>query len=229
MIKLLDHLYQIKLGYVNAFLIVEESGLTLIDTGLKSGHKGILKGLKAIGFQPTDIKNIIITHSHMDHVGSLNRMKALTNAKIITHPATNEMIKTGDTGLSNGTIKNRIANRLVKFVLIFNKFKIKPVEADKLIYDGDELPIAGGLQVIHAPGHTPGHIVLMMKKDKMLIAADMCRNEKGIADLPLNDDWDLARKTALRVAQKCNFDKACFGHGTPILENAAAIIEKSYE
>jgi glyoxylase-like metal-dependent hydrolase (beta-lactamase superfamily II) len=128
MIKLLDHLYQIKLGYVNAFLIVEENGLTLIDTGLKNGHKGILKGLETQGYQPSDIKNIIITHSHMDHVGSLNTMKALTDAKIITHPATNEMIKTGDTGLKDGTLKNNIINGLLKFILVFNKFKIKHIE-----------------------------------------------------------------------------------------------------
>lgn len=229
MIKLLDDLFQIKLGYVNAFLIVEENGLTLIDTGLQSGYKGILKALTENNYAPHDIKNIIITHSHMDHVGSLNKLKALTNAKIITHPATNEMLKTGDTGLKNGTLTNGIMNGLLKFVLIFNSFKIKPVEADQLIYDGDELPIAGGLQIIHAPGHTAGHIVLLMKKDKMLIAADMVRNEKGIADLPLNDDWDLARKSALRVAQKYDFDKACFGHGTALMENANTIIEAAYK
>ena len=88
-------------------------------------------------------------------------------------------MKTGDTGLENGILKNGILNGLLKAVMVFKKFKIKSIEAEQLIYDSDVLQIADGLQVIHAPGHTTGHIVLLMKKDKMLIAADMCRNEKG--------------------------------------------------
>jgi len=229
MIQLLDNLYQIKLGYVNAFLIVEKSGLTLIDTGLASGYKGIKKSFEEKGFKLSDIKNIIVTHSHMDHVGSLNQLKEETGADIITHLATNELIKTGDTGLKNGTLKNKILNGLLNGVLMLKKFEIKPVKAEQLIYDGDVLPIAGGLQVIHAPGHTDGHIVLLMKKDKMLIAADMCRNIKGIADLPLNDDWELAHKTAWRVAEKYDFDKACFGHGTAIMSDAATQIFEVYK
>jgi glyoxylase-like metal-dependent hydrolase (beta-lactamase superfamily II) len=86
-----EHVYQLGgllgtgvLG-ANVYLLLD-TGLTLVDTGLKGRYRSILKQVKRLGFSPSDISDIIITHHHADHVGSLARLKELTGARVIAHP-----------------------------------------------------------------------------------------------------------------------------------------------
>lgn len=70
----------------NVFLLAGNN-LTLVDTGYKGGSTRILKEVRRLGYCPSDIANIIITHHHADHVGNLAAMKKATRAKVVAHPA----------------------------------------------------------------------------------------------------------------------------------------------
>jgi glyoxylase-like metal-dependent hydrolase (beta-lactamase superfamily II) len=72
--QITKHLYQISLGSVNTFLI-EDNGLTLIDTGFKNSRDKIFQAIRNGGKNPDDIKQIILTHSHPDHSGSVADIK----------------------------------------------------------------------------------------------------------------------------------------------------------
>ncbi len=61
--------YQISFGMVSAYLI-DDDGLTLIDTGIPDSAPAILDAVRELGKQPKDISHIILTHLHADHVGS---------------------------------------------------------------------------------------------------------------------------------------------------------------
>ena len=90
--QLTSHVYQFSrlrgmgIWGANVFLLVNDT-LTLVDTGFKGRSVHILKEVERLGYSPTDITRIVITHHHADHVGSLAAMKAVTKAKVIAHPA----------------------------------------------------------------------------------------------------------------------------------------------
>ena len=69
--KISPHLYQLELGFVNAFLIEDDaSGLTLVDTGMPSRSASVFAQIKKTGKDPREIRRIIVTHAHTDHTGS---------------------------------------------------------------------------------------------------------------------------------------------------------------
>ncbi|MBI5715226.1 MAG: MBL fold metallo-hydrolase, partial [Chloroflexi bacterium] len=78
--QITPNLHCIPLSIVNAFLIVEDDGLTLVDTGLPKNEKKILKYIEEIGRKPNDLKRILLTHADGDHVGSAKALRELTGA-----------------------------------------------------------------------------------------------------------------------------------------------------
>ena len=106
---------------------------------------------------------------------------------------------------------------------LLNKFAPEQfsLKVDRALRDGDLLPFAGGLQVIHAPGHTPGHIALYAKERRTLFAGDALMNTGGLR-LPMSTsshDMDQAKRSVRRLVE-LDFDIALPGHGSPILGRA---------
>jgi glyoxylase-like metal-dependent hydrolase (beta-lactamase superfamily II) len=83
--KITNRLYQISLGAVNAFLI-EDDGLTLVDTGLPGSTATVFAALREAGKNPADIKRIILTHLHADHSGNAADIQRPTPACTPTTP-----------------------------------------------------------------------------------------------------------------------------------------------
>ncbi len=96
---------------------------------------------------------------------------------------------------------------------------IDPVGVDQYVSDGDILPLAGGLQVIHTPGHSSGHIALWLKQEGVLLAGDLCANIAGLDLSTVYEDRALGIESILKVAG-LPFDKAVFGHGRLLQPNA---------
>ena len=69
----------------NVYLLVDDNELVLIDTGMPGNTDGILRYIKKLGREPKDLTNIIITHGHIDHMGSLYKLRDVTGAKAIAH------------------------------------------------------------------------------------------------------------------------------------------------
>src|SRR5215469_2264314 len=72
-------------GHVHAFLLDDGNGITLIDALYDSDGKMILDELRAMGRQPSDLKNIIATHAHRSHIGGMAELKEQTNATVYAH------------------------------------------------------------------------------------------------------------------------------------------------
>lgn len=90
---------------------------------------------------------------------------------------------------------------------------------DHLIGDGDVIPLAEGIKVLHAPGHIAGQVVPLLQKDETLVAADLCSNVAGLGHSIINEDIALARQTILQIANY-PFKRAVFGHGDSLNERA---------
>jgi glyoxylase-like metal-dependent hydrolase (beta-lactamase superfamily II) len=176
------------------YLIADGGGLTLVDAGMPNAPKKIVRQLKQAGHAPTDIKRILITHAHMDHVGGLAELKTISGAEVIASAAEKPEIE--------------------KLAAVDREVEDGEILADVL----------GGLQVIATHGHTGGHTVYWQPEWRILFAGDVLMNWLGRLSLPFDRatlDMDTAKESARRIAA-LEPEIVCFGHGPVIAENTAA-------
>lgn len=212
MTRITDHLFQISLGAVNAF-VLEDQGLTLIDTGLPGSTRKIFAALQKAGKNPADIKRIILTHLHTDHSGNATDIKRQTNARVYAHAADARLLEQGVSGRPM-TLTPGLTNKFIYQAFIKSAGNtVQPVAVDEKLADHDVLPLAGGLQVVHTPGHSAGHIALLLQSEGILIAADLCAHVLGLAYSTLYEDRALGQQSLLKAAA-LPFERAVFGHGS---------------
>lgn len=151
-------------------------GLMIVDTGLPGYLDDIERYLKSWGFSLEDISDVVLTHSHPDHVGNAQEIKKISKAKIYAH----ELEKFDNTKfeISYNQVKEEFKISEKEFLLTIeriNSIKYEIPKIDVRLKGGE---ILGNFKVIHVPGHTPGHIALY--DGKTIIAGDAVRGYKGL-------------------------------------------------
>lgn len=219
--EVVSGLYQFSHAGINAFLFDEgDAGLTLIDGGYPKHGDALEKEIRSIGRDPTALTRILITHAHPDHLGCARQLSGGTTP-IGIHPTDGEIARAG---VSNPTMKPGpgLLNGILFRVLIGNKpVEFPAFEPDVALEDGDEIDVAGGLEVIHTPGHTGGHVSFLWKRDRgLLITGDAAGNLIKL-DYMLGYDDFATGKASLEKLARLDFEAAVFGHGKPILSGAS--------
>lgn len=214
------------MGAVNAF-VIEDNGLTLVDTGFKDSADKIFAAIRKGGKVPETIKQIILTHSHPDHSGSAAEIKKRLNIPVLAHTADADLLEQGIAGrekhLSPGML-----NWLLYRLFINNSPNVTPAVAiAQRLTDGDILPIAGGLHIIHTPGHSLGHIALLVIADRVMITGDTCANMAGLDYSTVYEDRKTGQQSILKMAA-LDFDTAVFGHGGMLQPAANARLKEKF-
>ena len=210
-------IHRLSNSFVNLYLIVEPAGLTLIDTGLaRSGPKLVLGKLAALGYQPNDLKHILITHADPDHTGGATALKAATGARLYASAIEKEAIEKGSTARQpSGVVFNLFANTIGKLMMPLAAAKV-----DEVLSDGQVLPILGSLHVLATPGHTPGHVSFFAPALGALIAGDSLNAMGGALKFklaPVHWDYEQGLNSVRKQAQLGARAVYC-GHG-PVIEN----------
>ena len=220
-------LYSIKLGPVNAFFIDDPAGGILIDTGFPDKQTVTLEALAGLGKQPADIRHILLTHAHPDHIGSAAALQRLTGATTYAHPIDAPLIRAG-TGWPKLTPTPGLLNLLIVKFLVRPVMQVEPAIVDRELNDGDLIPLAGGITAIHTPGHRAGQIsFLWPRHGGVLFVADAAMNEFGLGLTIAYEDLELG-KQSLRKLAALDFQIACFGHGKTILESASTRFRQKF-
>lgn len=214
-------LYQLSNQGINAFLIDDASdGLTLIDSGFPKHAEALEKDIHSIGRELSDLTAILITHAHPDHLGSAKRLSGGTTP-ISLHPAGWEIAQAGIIHQTMTAGPGRLNGILFRLLIGKKPAEFPSFEPDVELNDGDTIDISGGIEVIHTPGHTFGHVSLMWKRDRgLLITGDAAANLMWLGYSLGYDDIE-AGKASLAKLARLDFEAAVFGHGKPILSGAS--------
>jgi glyoxylase-like metal-dependent hydrolase (beta-lactamase superfamily II) len=228
-VAITPQIFQVPLKLVNVFIICIPDGLLLIDTGPSGSKNLIFDAVRQIGYQPEDIKHIVVTHSHHDHSGSLADIVKEVNATVYMHHH--------DAALVNKGIAYRFQLKAVRWlfdvVTIGSRIKvpyinIKPVKDITRVNDDDWIGGKGGLRVIHSPGHWPGQIALYYPAHGgVIFAADVAENYSALKLSPGYSDKDECLATIKKIAA-FDFNIAVFSHGEPILTHASKIFRSVF-
>ena len=224
--RVIDGVHIVPMGMANAYLIESEDGLTLIDAGFPKKEALVFDAIRGLGHSPDQLKHLIFTHGHPDHIGSGAAIVRETGARTYMHPLDRPLAESGGPFRPMKPAPGLILH--VMFKLMFHPDeRIEPFAIDQEMSDGETMPIAGGIDVIHVPGHCAGQVALLWRPGRMLFAGDVGINLMGLSD-PLGfEDFADGRASQRKVAGLL-FDAIGFGHGAPIVGDAEAKVRKKW-
>ncbi len=200
----------------NTYLIVDD-GVTLVDTGLKGNVKQIYGCLRKLGYGPKDIKRIIITHAHIDHINCLSSLKAETGALIMASDQDSEVIE----GMRPIRGIGGFFGAFFRLLRLY--YRYKPVRVDVRLKDGDKIDVLGGLEAVLLSGHSAGNLGLYSRERKLIFSSDTIRvlNGKMAAPHPkFTENGEKAIEAIERMAG-LDFNVMLPGHGKPVIGNAS--------
>jgi glyoxylase-like metal-dependent hydrolase (beta-lactamase superfamily II) len=201
-----------KFRFVNAYLVREDDGYTLVDT-MMSAAGDVINATKDAGI---DIRRIALTHGHGDHVGSLDALKTRLGDSIqVLIPELDDRILAGE--------------KVTEGKLPGSWPEVK-TRADVRLGHGDRV---GSLEVVSSPGHTPGHVAFLDTRDRSLIAGDVFTSIGKVsvtshyyARFPLATmgTWDRSKDVeSARALRALDPSLLVVGHGSPVRNPDAAM------
>lgn len=172
------------IGAVNVYLLRGRDGFLLIDCGLKTqaGRETLARALSHIGIAWTDIRQILVTHLHPDHFGLAAQARRLSGAAVLMHRVEaawlspryldNDFFSRHSEWLAENGVPPEEGDQIARASRSVAEL-IEMVEVDRLIEDGEQLPIAGGaLETVWTPGHSPGLVTFYFAPQRLYFSSD---------------------------------------------------------
>ncbi len=197
-----------------------DDGMMLIDTHFPGCTDLLIEEMQKKGYNAAALTYILLTHQDVDHIGCVKDLKG-------RFPKIRVLVHKDDAKYINGSVKlQKMAALEERFDSLNNDERIWldnlrkardicSVDADELLDDGQILLFMGGIDVIHTPGHTEGHICLFIRKENLLDSGDALPVENGSLVLPyaVYTPNMVQAKESLRKLLGRGIDKVVSYHG----------------
>lgn len=226
--QLADGVWRIEAGpLLNVYLVAADgkgdgAGLTLVDTGTSRSGPRVVRSVRLLGFDPTAIDRIVLTHWHSDHMGSAARFADSSAAPRVAVGRRDAPAVRGEVARPHEVAAPGDVTRLGRLVSRIAT-PGPPVPTVDMLDDGMVVDGCNGGRVIDAPGHTAGSIALLLGSCGVLLAGDAVmtigRVTRGIGPFRSARTQEVA--TLQRLAA-LDFDVLAAGHGPPVVTQARA-------
>jgi glyoxylase-like metal-dependent hydrolase (beta-lactamase superfamily II) len=202
---------------MNCYLVLEEDGLTLVDSTMSSPADDVAALVRQLG---KELRRVALTHAHGDHIGGVAGVRTRFPGVEVSIAERDAPILAGDKTLLPSEPQTEVKGYFVKV-------DWKP---DRLLKPGDRV---GSLEVFASPGHTPGHVAFLDLRDRALIAGDAFQTRGGIAvsgvlrplfPFPALATWNKQEALASAVALRAlSPSLLAVGHGDALSDPAMAM------
>ena len=198
-------------GQIHPAVIWDSENVILVDTGFPGQLTHIKEQMSGAGIPFEKLSQIILTHSDMDHIGSLRSiLDALPHKiQVIAHanekPYIEAKLPPVRAAQMEAALNSLPAERRQQLGGLYDQllttYRNFSADVTKTADDGEILPCCGGIRIVYTPGHTPGHISLYLSGPKVLIAGDLMNVQQGML-VPAPDFTTPDKKKALQSLQK---------------------------
>lgn len=172
-----DRVHRLAHAHVNCYLIEDDEGVTLVDAGLPSMWGLLTDTLRRLGRGPGDVRALVLTHGHFDHVGFARRARVELGVPVLVHPADDHLAAHP---YSYKPQRNRLLYALMhpRSLPVLGRMAMAGALNVRGIEDTEELAVGSALEVpgrptaMFAPGHTGGHCILHLPERDTVISGD---------------------------------------------------------
>jgi glyoxylase-like metal-dependent hydrolase (beta-lactamase superfamily II) len=220
---------------VNVHLVELDEGFLLIDSGVATEEcfQILESTLTARGLQWSDVRTLLLTHYHPDHIGLSWKILELSGARLVMHRA--DVAYLEELARANGVpcfaeamriagVPAELADEMER-ALRGNRPAFRTHHPQQILEGGETLAIRGGtLEVIWTPGHTPGHVCLYSPEHRTLISGDHVL-QKITPNIAWHPHQDMLAQylASLQLLLPCEIDVVIPSHGTPFEDPRAVI------
>ena len=175
--RVADGVYLLTHANVNLYLLEDEDGVTVVDAGLPSMWPMLQDALEQLGRRPDEVRALVLTHGHFDHVGFARRAQRAWGLPVLVHE--------GDRRLAAHPYRYKPQSSRVLYPLLHPRslpliggmalagaLQVRGVKETRTLAAGAPAPVPGRPHVIHTPGHTDGHVILHLPDRDAVISAD---------------------------------------------------------
>lgn len=214
-------LHRVGTGLVNAYLVEEGGEVTIVDAGVAGQWSGLVTELAAMGRTLDDVRAIVLTHGHSDHIGFAERARRERGWPVSIHEA--------DAALARGEVPNPAKGGRIKvgplasfmwWALRHGGLRTTHLGEVATFGDGATLDVPGSPRVILVPGHTPGSAAIHVPDHDALLVGDalstlaVTTGERGPRIAPFSADAEQARASLTRL-EGLPASIVLPGHGEP--------------
>ena len=228
-----------ELNHINVFLTPVGGGYLLIDCGLASDSSfhALEAGLQALGVSWNEIRKILVTHAHPDHMGLAPKLLELSGAELMMNPAEVELLALDaasddrprwlDQVLRDAAVPQAMVSDIDSAFTKYRKV-FQPLRPHRLLTGGERIPSTGlgDLEVICTPGHSPGHLCLYARDRRLMLSGDHM-----LPGITPNIAWLPGRNmlaeylASLDLVDPYQADLIIPSHGTPFQDHHAWIVD----
>ncbi|MFP3989814.1 MBL fold metallo-hydrolase [Streptomyces sp. E11-3] len=226
-IEVVPRLHMLRFAVGQAYLWRDGDALTLVDGGPAGSGPRIAEAITDLGLRPTDVRRIVLTHFHEDHMDGAVEFAAPSGAPVLAHRLDAPFVR-GEVPGPPPVFEDWELPIFAEVAKVLPPRPAQPGYAGEVreLDGGEVLDFGDGARVVPAPGHTDGSIALHLPRHGVLFTGD------AIAASPIDGQvmlgvFNLDREQALAsLGELAALDSqvACFGHGDPVTENASAAL-----
>lgn len=216
--------HTVRLGSTNTYLVRGKTGWLLVDTGIRGKEHQFFRHLEQLGIEPEQIRLIVITHGHFDHVGALGAIKARCGCPAAVHRLDAPLLVSGRIEIPPGiTAVGRLFSRIGRKhpVLMSRLYRFEAVEPEISVTTEMNLTEIGfPVRLIPTPGHTAGSLTVLARDGKAFVgdlAFNVLRGMGGYLP-PFGDDAETIRDSLRRIRES-GARKIYPAHGFPFAAN----------